>query len=101
MRAADALAPAARQDMLIEAAKGAVILAILERLFLTRHAHWVRQPLKRKLASLAPPLTLPRARQLEEHIDFLAVQALLWKQTSLGFAGQIRVFVRNTRRLAE
>jgi hypothetical protein len=30
--------------MLIEAAKGAVILAILERLFLTRHSHWVRQP---------------------------------------------------------
>jgi hypothetical protein len=50
---------------------------------------------------VAPPLTLPLALQLEEHIDFLAVQALLWKQTSLGFAGQIRVFVRNTRRLAE
>ena len=40
------------QDIATEACKAAVVLFILERLFLTRHASW-----------------------LEEHIDYLSLQA--------------------------
>ncbi len=35
--------PAVRQDILLEALKAAIILAILERLFFTRNSSWVRR----------------------------------------------------------
>ena len=66
------------KDVVTEALKGAIILAIMERLFLTRNSAW-----------------------LEEHIDYLSLQALMFQQqrAKLGFAGQVRLFFRNTRRL--
>ena len=50
----------------------------MERLFLTRNSNW-----------------------LEEHIDYLSLDALMFtpQRASLGFAAQIRLFFRNTRRL--
>ena len=68
------------KDVLTEAVKAAVILAIMERLFLTRNSSW-----------------------LEEHVDYLSLQALMFQQqrAKLGFSGQVRLFFRHTRRLAE
>jgi hypothetical protein len=39
----DARVPVVLQDILIEALKAAIILAILERLFFTRNSSWVRR----------------------------------------------------------
>jgi hypothetical protein len=66
------------QSILEEAAKGAIILAILERLCLTRNSNW-----------------------LEEHIDYLSLQSLLFKQSTLGFVGQIKVFFTFTKRISD
>jgi hypothetical protein len=66
------------QDILVEAAKGAVILAILERLLMTRPQYF-----------------------LEDHIDYLGIQALLFKRTSMGFVAQLRVYFAHTRRIAD
>jgi hypothetical protein len=34
--------PAPAQDILLEALKGALVLAVLERLYVTRNSQWVR-----------------------------------------------------------
>ena len=77
-RAASADVTRPPQDIVQEALKGAIIMAIMERLFLTRNANW-----------------------LEEHIDYLSLNALMFEQqrAGLGFVGQVRLFFRHTRRL--
>ena len=65
------------QDILSQALRGAVVLAILERLYLTRPTPW-----------------------LEEHLDFACLQATIFGRDVLSFSDQIGIFWRNTRRLA-
>ena len=65
------------KDIFMEAAKGAIVLAIMERLFLTDASGW-----------------------LEEHIDFLSLQALLFKKQSVSFAGRVRTLFTFTKRLS-
>jgi hypothetical protein len=60
------------------ALKAALVVAVLERLFLT------------------PPRTW-----LEEAVDYHSVQALLFRRTAVGFPGQVATFFRHTRRLAD
>ncbi len=38
---------------------------------------------------------------LEDHIDYLGIQALLFKRTSMGFVAQLRVYFAHTRRIAD
>jgi hypothetical protein len=68
---------AATQDILTEALWGALILVILERLYLTRSVYW-----------------------LEEHLDYTCVESIIFGHAALSFTAQIRVFWQNTRRLA-
>ena len=65
------------QDILSEALRGAVLIVILERLYLTRPTPW-----------------------LEGHLDYACLQATIFGDTALTFTGQIAVFWRNTRRLS-
>ena len=65
------------QDILTEALRGAVLVIVLEGLFLTRPLSW-----------------------LEEHLDYLFLQSTIFGNMELGFRAQIGVFWRNTRRLA-
>ena len=41
------------------------------------------------------------ATPCQDHIDYLSLQALLFKQTTLGFAGQIRLLFRHSRRITD
>jgi hypothetical protein len=127
--------PRRPQDILLEALKGALVLAVLERLYVTRNSAWVRDVVVwrdavfcssdkhairlRFFNSLkSTSITSVCRRVLRERyavhalddvprcasllrIAFvsLSTQALLFKQTGLGFTGQIRVFFRHTRRL--
>ena len=65
------------QDILTEALRGAVVVIVLEGLFLTRPVSW-----------------------LEEHLDYLFLQSTIFGNMALGFKTQISVFWQNTRRLA-
>ena len=65
------------KDIFIETLKAAVILVILERLFLTRPASW-----------------------LEEHIDYYSIQALLYKRAGLSVWQQTKLFFQHTKRLS-
>ena len=56
------------------------------------------------LSFRSPPLTprVPHLNAQQAHVDYLSLQALLFKHTTLGFAGQIRLFFfRHTRRIAD
>ena len=55
-----------------------MVLAVLERLLLTRPAHWI-----------------------EEAVDYYSLQALLFTRTDVGLVGQIRTFYRHTKRLQD
>ena len=66
------------QDILEEVLKGLIILAILERLQLTRHGSW-----------------------LEEHLDFLSLQAQLFGNTIYTYRQQVALFLDSQRRIAE
>ena len=58
------------------ALKAAVIICILERVHLTHPGEW-----------------------LEDAVDYYSLQALLFKQASVGFARQIATFFRHTKRV--
>ena len=64
------------QDVAKEALKAAVVMAILERLYLSPNAQW-----------------------LEQHIDYLSVQAIV-AERGLSMWGRIRIHSRFSRRLA-
>ena len=66
------------RQILIAAAKGAFVLAVLERLFLTGPAEW-----------------------LESSIDYFSLQALLYKSKNLGLHAQIRQFYKHTKRISD
>ena len=37
----------------------------------------------------------------QEHIDYLGIQALLFRRTSMSFFAQLRVFFAHTKRIAD
>jgi hypothetical protein len=89
------------QDILIEALKGALILAILERLYITRNSSWLEVRRRTSRCRLLMPhasllLTLFRRRQ--EHIDYYSLQALLYKHAGLSVFQQTRLFFSHTKR---
>ena len=85
------------KDVAIEALKAAVILAILERLYLTSNARWLEVRATRVHCS---PGVLTRVR-LQDHIDYISLQALLVKRHGLGIVGQVRTFWHHSKRLAD
>ena len=66
------------QDIAKEAAKGVVILMILERLHVTRPVSW-----------------------LEEHIDYLSVQALFFEEKGLSLYQQTKLLFEFRKRIAD
>jgi hypothetical protein len=66
------------QDIAKEALRGIIILAILERLMLTRHSSW-----------------------LDEHVDFYSVQALLFQEKVVSYWKQVMLFFQFQKRLVE
>jgi hypothetical protein len=92
------------------AVKGALVLAVMERLMLTRPSHWLevrtshRRPPTTHVTSIAPVARAHRVDMLlrpQEHLDYLSMQALMFKHASLGAAAQVRLMFHNTRRLTE
>ena len=65
------------RDIIIAALKGAFVLALLERLFLTTSAEW-----------------------LEEAVDYYSLQALLFAQRGVSLWGQVRIMYHHTKRLS-
>ena len=77
---AHGVAPAAarRQDIVVEALKGLFVLVLMERLLLTSDASW-----------------------MEDHIDYLCLQALLFKHSSLSMMQQVRLLFARSKRLQD
>ncbi len=53
------------------------------------------------MSSDACPLTDARCPSQQEHIDYLGIQALLFRRTSMSFFAQLRVFFAHTKRIAD
>lgn len=66
------------RGIIVQAAKGAFVLAVLERLCLTRPQPW-----------------------LEDSIDYFSLQALLFRATDAGLVAKIRTMYRHTKRIIE
>ena len=66
------------QDIAKEAAKGVVILLILERLHVTRPVSW-----------------------LEDHVDYLSTQALLFEEKGLSLFQQTKLLFEYRKRIAD
>ena len=78
MRLTAPLPPPHRQDIVIEALKGLVVLVVMERLLLTSDASW-----------------------MEDHVDYLCLQALLFKHSSLTMTQQVRLLFARSKRLQD
>ena len=65
------------RQIVVEALRGALVLVLMERLFLTSHGSW-----------------------LEEHIDYLSLHSLLMTRTAANFSAQIKTFLTYTKRLS-
>ncbi len=102
------------QDILAETAKGVVFLMIMERLFLTSNFAWLeaRQTRARthtrthaRHAAAPSRCRGPDQRWCarcvsQEHVDYLSIQALLYKRATLLTLGQqTALFWRHTKRL--
>ena len=72
------LPPLRRQDIVTEALKGLVVLVVMERLLLTSDASW-----------------------MEDHVDYLCLQALLFKHSSLTMTQQVRLLFARSKRLQD
>jgi hypothetical protein len=66
------------KDVAIEAAKGVVLLMIMESLYLTPNGSW-----------------------LEEHVDYLSLQALLMRSAGISWASQVKRLWHHTKRLSD
>ena len=90
------------KDIFQEAVKGIIILAILERLQLTRHTDWLEA--RAHASVLCVPsahCVMPLTRVLAQaHLDFLSLQANMFTARTFTFWEQIRMLVHNQRRLA-
>lgn len=84
-----------------EALKGAIILAVLERLCLTRNSGWLEEQCVPRPRYCDRLRVLTCMRSPIRSIDYLSIQAQMFQEqrAHMGFAGQIRLFFRHTRRL--
>ena len=85
------------KDIATEAAKAAVILFILERLFLTRNASWLEEHIDYLSLCVARRACVARARA---H-SCSRRQALLFRRGSLSVLQQTRLFFEHTKRLSD
>ena len=96
------------RDVLHEAAKGVLLLAVLERLHLTRSvaflevrpAMWDLPPAPR-LTHDAPLAGPAGVRPGQEHIDYLSCQALLFQRPGLSFWGQVQLLFAYKMRVSD
>jgi hypothetical protein len=99
------------KDIVVEALKAAVILAVLERLCFTRNSSWleVRRGavcVQRSGACARGAFVRHRCmircfvRTTQEHIDYISLQALLFREASLTLVQQTRLFFSHTKRLS-
>ena len=58
--------------------RAALVIAVLERVYLTTHTEW-----------------------LEDSVDYFSMQSLLFNEHQLGFTGQVRAFFRFSKRCAD
>lgn len=66
------------RDIVVEALKGLVVLAVLERMLLTSNISW-----------------------MEDHLDYLCLQSLLLQHTDLSMAQQVRFMFARSKRLQD
>jgi hypothetical protein len=66
------------RDIVVEALKGLVVLAVLERMLLTSNIGW-----------------------MEDHLDYLCLQSLLLQHTDLSMAQQVRFMFARSKRLQD
>jgi hypothetical protein len=43
----------------------------------------------------------PDGELTQDHIDYLSIQSLMFKDTSLGFVGQVKLFFEHTKRIKD
>jgi hypothetical protein len=87
------------KEIVKEALKGLVILAVLERLQLTRPVNWLEE-VRCLTAALCPPLVLT-CRLCLQHIDYYSVQALLFQEKELNLWQQTKLFFSYRSRIAD
>ena len=85
------------QDIAKETAKGLIILAVLERLHITRPLSWLevracQRAFRQREASHA------RAQSPQDHLDYLSVQALLFRENGRLNAFQASKLIYSFRR---
>ena len=94
------------KDVAQEAVKAAVILVVLERLFLSPNTFWLEA--RACAAQLGVPSGVARADNAgtahvlhpKDHVDYISLQALLLKRQGLGIVGQVRILWQHTKRLS-
>ena len=91
------------KDIATEAAKAAVILVILERLFLTRNASWLEEHIDYLSLCAAWRACVARASRARAHAQHAHArrQALLFRRSSLSVLQQTRLFFEHTKRLSD
>ena len=84
-----------------EAVKAAVVLFILERLFLTRHATWLEEHID--YLSLQARNARCNARGATPMLTLapMAAQALLYKRAGMTMTKQVLVILMHSKRLAD
>ena len=87
------------QDIGKEAAKAAVILVILERLHLTSPVAWLEARALGTCRRAARPLLT--CGLVQEHLDYLSVQALLFESATTSLVQQTRMFVAYRSRICD
>lgn len=92
-------------DIVHETLKGAFVMVLMERLFLTRNTSWLEARRMRDAhdserahadAVRAPVLSL----YAQDHIDYLSLQALLFKRSGLSFVQQARLLFAHSKRVS-
>ena len=88
--------------MVHEAAKGIVILVIMERLYLTSNASWLEARAHGCVFSCPCVGVLSlTALVAQAHIDYLSIQSLLLRRHGLGLMGQVRTIWHHQKRLTD
>ena len=88
------------RGIIVEAAKGAFVLAILERLCLTRAQPWLEGTRPDKAAA-ALPADLARASLIADAVDYESLKALMFKRSDAGHIAQIRTMYAHTKRISQ
>ena len=90
------------RDIVQEAAKGMIILVLLETLMITRDSSWLEVRLSCKRAVFARVRTthfVCDAVPPQDHVDYLACQALMFGRASSNLLIQAKLIFIRSRRL--